>query len=63
MVFNPTNEPITRKIKVPLYYTGLTNKASVKEKDGPAKVLALNRNYEVELTVTIPANGSNWFCD
>ena len=61
MVFNPTNEPITRKIKVPLYYTGLTTKASVKEKDGPAKVLSLNRNYEVELTVSIPANGSNWF--
>lgn len=61
MVFNPSNQAITRKIKVPLYYTGLTSKANVKEKGGSAKMLALNRNYEVELTVSIPANGNNWF--
>ncbi|MCP9746161.1 alpha-galactosidase [Lacihabitans sp. CS3-21] len=61
MVFNPTAEPITRKIIIPLYYTGLESKAIVKEKDGVSKTLTLNRNFEIELTVTIPANGNNWF--
>ena len=61
MVFNPTAEPITRKIIIPLYFTGLESKAIVKEKDGVSKSLTLNRNYEIELTVTIPANGNNWF--
>ncbi|OYU65999.1 MAG: alpha-galactosidase [Cytophagaceae bacterium BCCC1] len=61
MVFNPTAEPITRKIIIPLYYTGLESKAIVKEKDGVSKVFSLNRNYEIEITVSIPANGNNWF--
>lgn len=61
MVFNPTNEAITRKLKIPLYYTGLDSKAVIKEKDNVSKTLPLNRNYEIELTVTIPANGNNWF--
>ena len=61
MVFNPTDKAITRKLKIPMYYTGLASKAVVKEKDGVSKVSQLNRNYEIELTVTIPANGNNWF--
>ncbi len=61
MLFNPTDKAITRKIKIPLYYTGLESKAVVKEKDGVSKTLPLNRNYEIELTVTIPANGNNWY--
>jgi hypothetical protein len=61
MLFNPTAEPITRKIKIPLYYTGLESNSVVKEKDGVSKSLPLNRNYEIELTVTIPANGNNWY--
>lgn len=61
MVFNPTAEPITRKVKIPLYYTGLESKAIVKEKDGVSMTFSLNRNYEIELTVTIPANGNNWY--
>lgn len=61
MVFNPTAEPITRKVIIPLYYTGLESKAIVKEKDGVSMTFSLNRNYEIELTVTIPANGNNWY--
>ncbi|HLO44924.1 MAG TPA: hypothetical protein VK175_11380 [Leadbetterella sp.] len=61
MLFNPTNEVITLKLKVPLYYTGLDSKAMIKEKDDISKSLPLNRNYEIELTVTIPANGNNWY--
>ena len=61
MVYNPLNEPITRTINVPLYYTGLSTKAIVKEKDGPPKVYDLNRKYEIQLSISIPANSYNWF--
>src|SRR6187402_1946808 len=60
MLFNPTKEKITRTIKLPLYYTGLTTTASVKEKDMAAKRYSLNRNYEIEVTVTIEPENYTW---
>lgn len=61
MVFNPTNEDITREIKVPLYYSGLTKKASIREKENKAKKVKLNRDYSVKITVKIPAKSYNWY--
>lgn len=61
MVFNPTGEEITRTVTVPLYYTGLTDKARVTGQEGATKTYKLRRDYTIELTTTIPANGYNWF--
>jgi len=61
VVFNPLNEPVTRKLRVNLYYTGLTDSARVREKGGAAKRFKLARDYTMELPVTIPAQGMNWF--
>ncbi len=61
MLFNPLKESITRTIKLPLYYTGLTQTAKLREKENAAKNYTLNRNYEIELTFTIPAEGYTWF--
>lgn len=60
MLFNPTKEKITRKITLPLYYTGLTTTAMVQEKDQPDKRYALNRNYEIEINVTIAPENYTW---
>jgi len=60
MLFNPTKEKITRKIKLPLYYTGLTTIASVKEKDKAAGKYSLDRNYDIELPVTIEPESYTW---
>ncbi len=60
-VFNPLNEPVTRKLRVNLYYTGLTTSARLREKGGAAKRFKLARDYTVELPVTVPAQGMNWF--
>ncbi|WP_205764395.1 NPCBM/NEW2 domain-containing protein [Arenibacter sp. 6A1] len=60
MVFNPLNKEIVRELKLPLYYTGLTSIAKVREKEGPVKRYRLNRNYEITLKVTIPANSYSW---
>ncbi len=60
MLYNPLKEKITRTIKVPLYYTGLTTTAKIREKEGPVKTLQLNRNYEVEITFSIEPESYTW---
>ncbi len=61
VVFNPLNEPVTRTLRVNLYYTGLTETARIRERDGPEQNRPLARDYTVELPVTVPAQGMNWF--
>ncbi len=61
MVFNPTDRVITKKIKVPLYYTGLTDEATIREKEGKSKSYRLNREYGVEIEVTVQPNWYNWY--
>ena len=61
VVFNPLNEPVTKKLRVNLYYTGLADSARVREKGGPAKGFKLARDYTVELPVTVSAQGMNWY--
>lgn len=61
LFFNPLDEPITRKIRLPLYYTGLTEKASIREKEGRARRYRLERDFCVELEVTLPAKGYTWY--
>lgn len=61
MLYNPTKEKIIKTIKIPLYYTGLTDKAMIREKEGASKNYSVNRNYDVELPVTIEAESYTWF--
>lgn len=59
--YNPLNVPITRTITLPLYYTGLEQTARIREQEGKSKTYHLDRNYNVQLTITIPANGYTWY--
>lgn len=61
MFYNPTSEVMKRRIKLPLYYTGLTETASIREQEGTPAKYRLGRDYTVELDVTIPANGYTWY--
>ncbi|HEY9196257.1 MAG TPA: alpha-galactosidase, partial [Mucilaginibacter sp.] len=61
MLYNPLKISITRTIKVPLYYTGLTNLAVVREKEGLAKKYPIDRKYEIELAFTIAPESYTWF--
>lgn len=61
MLYNPLQEPVTRTLKVPVYYTGLTNKVRVEGEDGKTKTYSVNRDYEINITVTIPANGYGYY--
>jgi len=60
MLYNPAKRDITRTISVPLYYTGLTETAVFREKEGKPMNLKLNRSYEADLVVTIPAESYTW---
>ena len=62
IVFNPLDEPVTgRSLRVPLYYTGLTDVASIREQEGPARQYMLDRQYMVDLTIDLPPKGITWF--
>jgi hypothetical protein len=61
MLYNPTSTPLTRTLTVPLYYTGLTDKAQISEQDGKPRTYALDRAYAVRLKVTVKPNGLTWF--
>jgi hypothetical protein len=60
MVFNPLDSSISRKLVLPLYYTGLTTNAVIREKENAAKSYTLNRDYSVEVDVMIPPHGYTW---
>lgn len=61
VVFNPLNESVTKKLRVNLYYTGLTDSARVREQGGAAKRVKVARDYTTEIPVTVKAQGMNWF--
>ncbi len=60
-VFNPLDQPVTRTLRVNLYYTGLKDTARLHERDGKASRLKLSRDHTVEIPVTVPAQGMNWY--
>ncbi|MFN7999199.1 MAG: hypothetical protein U0Q18_36605 [Bryobacteraceae bacterium] len=60
VVHNPLGEPVTRTIRLPLYYTGLTTEASVRVNGGFVQKVPLRRDYAAELSLTIPAGGVTW---
>lgn len=61
MVYNPLTEPIKRTLKVNLYYTGLKDKAIIKEQDEQEKTILLDRDYNVMIETEIPAKSQTWF--
>ncbi len=61
MLYNPLGHEIKKKITVNLYYTGLDAEALVSREGGIPKAYFLNRNYEIEMEVEIPAHGETWY--
>ena len=59
-LFNPLDQPIQRRLKLPLYYTGLIRSAQIRVKDGAPRLVPLGRDYSAEIDVTIPAHGWTW---
>jgi hypothetical protein len=61
MLFNPTDQPITRTIALPLYYTGKKETATIINASGVRTKYLLARDYTTPFTFSLPANGYSWF--
>jgi len=61
MLYNPLNYKITRRLEIPVYYTGLSQFATISEQDGRKKKNKINRDYNISLEITLPPRGYNWF--
>lgn len=60
MLYNPLKEDITRTVTLPLYYSGLTSSAEVMVSGNHPTKYMLNRNYEIKVTIKIPAESNIW---
>ena len=60
MVHNPLDADIERAIRLPLYYTGLTEAALVRGEDGALRRVALARDHDITTRVKVPARGRTW---
>jgi len=61
MLYNPLKIKITRTVDIPLYYTGLTKKALVREQEGAAKTYTISNDNQLTLTFAINAESYTWF--
>ncbi len=61
VVFNPLRTEVTKTLKVPLYYTGLTEAAKVSAMGARPVTHELARDYTIDLPVTVPAEGMCWY--
>jgi len=61
MMFNPTDRPRKQTLRLPLYYTGLTDTASIRREDAPSQQYKLDRQYNVDLQVEIQPGSVTWF--
>ncbi len=60
MIYNPLDQPVEREVKLPLYFTGLTTTARIREQEGESKRYKLDRLYDVTVPVTVPARSRTW---
>jgi hypothetical protein len=60
MLYNPLKENITRSIKLPLYYSGITKEVTILEKGKNKSTRTLDRNYQIQIECTIPAESYTW---
>ncbi len=61
VIFNPLAEPIVRTIQVNVYYTGISDMASIRDRNGMESKLQVKRDYTIDIPVDVPALGMSWY--
>lgn len=61
VVHNPLACDVEKELTLPLYYTGLTRKAKIAERDGKSKRYELDRGYNVTIPLRMSPNSTTWF--
>ena len=60
LVFNPTQQTITRKLKLPLYYAGIARTAQVSVEGARSSYYGVNGKHEIEVPVSVKPGGFTW---
>ena len=62
VVFNPNSgQAVNTTVKVPLYYSGLSDVASVTREDGAQVSMTLARDWSIALPLAMAPNSFTWF--
>lgn len=61
MVYNPLKRTVEKQLKLPLYYTGLTKTASIRQQQGKSSKYELDREYNIEIPINIAPESVTWF--
>jgi len=61
MVYNPLDSAAKKQLKLPLYYTGLTKTANIRQQQGKSRKYELDRQYNVEIPVDMAPGSTAWF--
>ena len=60
MLYNPTRTVQRMTLKLPLYYTGLSEIAKVREKEGESKCYKIDRHYNIEIPIEVEARSVSY---
>ena len=60
-VFNPLDKPVKKTLRIPMYYTGLTDAVRITDATGMQQNMTLKRDYSLTLAVEVPAGGFSWY--
>jgi hypothetical protein len=61
MVYNPLDQPARRALRLPLYYTGLTEAVTVRDHKGNVQTYQLDRGYNIEVPLDMSPRSVTWF--
>jgi hypothetical protein len=59
-IYNPQDQQATRTLHLPLYYSGLTKSAMIRQEDGAMKTYPLDRLSRAAVELTVPPRGMTW---
>ncbi|UVI33173.1 hypothetical protein [Paenibacillus spongiae] len=60
-VYNPLDKEIEQTLELPLYYTGISTRAMIREQEGELREYELDRNYRVQVQLSIAPKSMTWF--
>jgi hypothetical protein len=61
MVYNPLDKDVEQNLTIDVYYTGITNSASISENGGKPKRFNVSRDYKVTIPVYVEKNSQSWY--
>jgi hypothetical protein len=61
VVYNPLSVPVKKTLILPLYYTGLTDRAMIGHEENTPVAYVLDKNATVEVPLDMPPNSFTWF--